>query len=386
MYEFITINTKNKNHKYYLSVPEWLETYPITAKLLNIYHIFPTVRLQKKRPLTNYVTELHRVPNRSNKNHELPETDAFVEQGLTHRNDYLTDMDKSILRECRQYGNKLLAFHKKALPDTQKPKHLREKNIQRWLGCDYIDANTLSEAWSKLGFNEQTVYKLVFGYMSETGEENPGLKKSNKVMAKYFEDLAETLDMPTEPEPEDHMDHLMWVDTEIGNQIRELHEQGVIKLKTNDLINAEEDPEEDEEYIPAENVFAMHPLYYGAEGCDDKFLTRINTADHVQLKQIKKLLLPQRKTNYYGYTYTVKAKLHYLTSSQKSQAWRYIKDREKKLVKIYEENAPEEIKIACETMREEYYKNAWNILRETELSKEELSKYEWLLTYIRYKE
>lgn len=338
------------------------------------------------------ITEFHCIPDtRFSINYELPEIQAFVDQGLAYPNDRLTQMEKSLLREGREGENEVLIFHEKSSTNFKKPMHLNEENIQAWLECDELDASTLSDSWQKLGFDRKTIIKMIYGYAQAGSEPKvlPGMKATKQVLAFYFEDLADKQVTAPELEPENH-ELLYNCDTQLNEQLYEYAKQGMLTLGIESDEMTDEDRLEEEEYrgildedrdrnIPRLQQYAMHKLYHGREGVPDALLMRINHADRKEIAYLKKMMYPEIRA--WG---AQKAKLGYLTPAGKSLFWQYINDREKKIAETYYKQAPQEIKDACLNMHEGYHHQAWNAL--SQFNGEELNMYDWLLSYVRYKE
>jgi hypothetical protein len=81
--------------------------------------------------------------------------------------------------------------------------------------------------------------------------------------------------------------------------------------------------------------FALFPLYWGAEALSHDFITMIKEADWNKIKVIQSRFYPQYDP-VSGRTYA--PEYWYLSPSQKSQAWVYIKERKKQLQDINEDD------------------------------------------------
>lgn len=300
------------------------------------YRIRHNIQTTDGRTLPEGPLELCEFEDLSGRNYEIPEIQAYVDQGLQYENTRLTKQEKSLLSECIPAGNKMLAFHIKSKLDYQKPRHLRETNIMKWLSCDFREANRLSKAWQSLGLNAVSVQKLVFGYQALDGWKM-GLKAAHQTRVDYFENLATQIDIPVEPLEENH-ELLEYVDSDIANQMRRLIKKGLFKKI--DLQEEEVNYDPDFEYLDEfgnirtkailDTGFGVHPLHHSGEGCSEEWLQEVFTADIKQIVNITKRMFNQKERTSYGQR--TRKRYSWLRSDNTAQAWLAIKDRKRKLV------------------------------------------------------
>lgn len=305
---------------------------------------------------------------------DIPAIEAFVDMGLNdHQDPPRFKMDRMFQEQCTVGQKGLLAFHMKNKLDYQKPYHLRPETIQRWIGeqaCDWLDANSLSQAWERLGFDAVTVKKLIFGYLANDGKWRCGLKKAGRSEALYFEKLTNELE-PKDPvtieqfriegyklaidawkpsltalqqmslieayaraEWDKHLEekkaiveYMTGYNDENFTNTREFRHHIVTDTELGDPADHEdlefEDPTENFGSTGADPVWGAHPLYDGSESLPHEYLTYLNHASLEELNWEKAQMFPQgrqKKANYW-----------FFTDSQKRQFWQYVKDREEKL-------------------------------------------------------
>ena len=329
---------------------------------------------------------------------DVPQVQAFVDMGLADKIEpnrfkmVQRIAEESCTVSYRSGQPRLLTFHMKAAADYQKPYHLRPENIQKWLGedvCDWLDANTLSVAWGKLGFNSSTVHKLIFGYLANDGKWRCGLKAAKKSMAEYFENMANEFDGTdsvslntyrnegyeltdqayssrliaakeagndqlvstlvieqaamiekyAEAKWQEHLvekDNLIEYATGFNDEnftdTREFVAHVVRDTELGDPADHTDLEFEDPEFhigpTGGDAVWGAHLLYDGSESLPHEVITLIRFATFDELLQIKSAMFDQKNERTER---TYRKKLWMLTDPQVSQAWTYIKAREEQI-------------------------------------------------------
>lgn len=268
----------------------------------------------------------------------------YEDVGISHYEPPAFAMDLAHFNEmCTDNGTHILALYEKNHLDWKKDFWLDEEWIMQNLKIEYKDAQRLAYAFERLDLDRKTVAKLMHGYVSDSRIEKISQKKSwkmkdfkeNKHMKAgmkqmrgelladfidYIEDLADI--MPKLKKNDVHSG-------ETKGNIGDPDTLDWVREATRFIQDQVPDEEEYEDRFnyAKDTVFGTHALYYGAEGCSHELLSYINECDRTELNEMKKAMFPQ-KTAWGGMK---RAEYWYLTASQKSQVWRYIKDRQEKL-------------------------------------------------------
>jgi len=267
----------------------------------------------------------------------------YEDAGISHYDPPAVEMDRGHFNDmCTANKTHILAFYEKNHLDFKKDFWMSEEWLIDKLGINYEYAQRLAYAFERLQLDRKSIMKLMYGYISDSEIERIMNKKSWK--QKEFDE-------------DNHMkDGMMDMDEgliEFIEYIEYLAEE-LPELKRNDVHSGETlgnagDPEDldwvqeatraiqkevpnEREYEDRFNwskdaVFGTHKLYYGEEGCSHELLSYINDCDQEELNDMRKAMYPQK--TFWGNT--KRAEYWYLTPSQKSQAWRYIKDRQEAL-------------------------------------------------------
>jgi hypothetical protein len=305
---------------------------------------------------------------------DIPTIDAFVDMGLNEPKDPPRfKMDRMFQEQCTVGQKGLLAFHMKNKLDYQKPYHLRPEIIQKWIGekaCDWLDANSLSQAWEKLDFDATTVKKLVFGYVASDNKWRCGLRKAGRSEALYFEKIVNELEPKDQvtieqfriegyelaldawkpgmtalqqislieayaraewakhlEEKAQIIEYITGYHDENFTNTKEFRHHIVTDTELGDPADHEdlefEDPTENFGSTGADPVWGAHPLYDGSECLPHEYLSYLNHASLEKLNAEKAKMFPQGRAK--------KAQYWFFTESQKRQFWQYVKDREEKL-------------------------------------------------------
>jgi hypothetical protein len=156
------------------------------------------------------------------------------------------------------------------------------------------------------------------------------IKRTSKEIAYYLEQFNEITDELKEPIKS------IWGDTDgepicenwiyMTEEVVESIEKGRFSETTNG-IHTEDHMDVTSPAYP----FALFPLYYGSEALGHEFITMIKEADWEKIKQIQSRFFSQYSPAA-GRWYA--PKYWYLSPTQKSQAWIYIKERKEKLQNI----------------------------------------------------
>ena len=284
----------------------------------------------------------------------------YEDAGISHYDPPAVDMDRGHFNEmCVSNKTHILALYEKNHLDFKKDWWISEDWLTKELGISYKYAQKLAYAFERLSLDRKTVVKLMHGYISDTEIERISKKKSWKQkeyddgnhMKKGMKAMAEgNLHFGnTEPDGLPEADRIF----EFIDYIVELAD-AMPELKNNDVHSGETlgnigDPEnidwvqeatkmlqketpdereyEDRFNLPKDTIFGTHKLFYGEEGCSHELLSYINECDQEELNDMKAAMFPQK--TFWGNTR--RAEYWYLTPSQRSQVWRYIKDRQEAL-------------------------------------------------------
>jgi len=283
----------------------------------------------------------------SQRNPDIPSNESFVDMGIELPKELKYDMDKAHFTECCIVrGQNLLAFYEKNWMDYQKPFYRREEWLMEQLdGCTYKEANTFSDTIEKLSLQKPDVLKLMNGYYNvKTDKYRKGLKDRKswrKVTGRYNNIASEMQELKqnqvhsgeTNADPEEARDIKFTGCGEYSlyNSLPESYLQSI-----GELMIAEEDQDESPDERDdldkfdkfSDTVFGMHPLYHEAEAVGNELLNFIRLGTKQQVNMIIKCMFPQKNEET---GYMRKAVYGHLKPSQKSQVWRYIKDRQAEL-------------------------------------------------------
>lgn len=294
---------------------------------------------------TKAITEVFEFEVMIKQNKDLLGIEAYDDMGLQHYEDPKYPMDKVHFNECCvQNKSHLLALFERNKLDWKKDYWLDEDWLTKNLEISYEVAQQLSIAFEQLGIDRKTINKLFHGYVSDTEITRICNKKSWK--KKEFEEnrhweygMLEYTDKSKLELIENiieigaQMQHLKKNDMHSGETHANYEEEGPewAIIAENQLTDEvpDETEYEDRFNLTKDDPFGTHKLFFGEDGCSHELLTYINECDRSGLKDMKSSMFPQRGM----YGQMQKAEYWYLTPSQKTQVWRYIKDREEKLDK-----------------------------------------------------
>ena len=118
--------------------------------------------------------EMSEFVDTSQRNRDIPYTQAFVDQGLEHKEDRtdptINQMNACDFRErCIVRGGRLLALHEKGRIDYQGPHHLRIEVLQDALGCTLEQAARYRDAFKALELNRKAVLTAIHGDGAKSG-------------------------------------------------------------------------------------------------------------------------------------------------------------------------------------------------------------------------
>lgn len=320
-------------------------------------------------------------------NPDIPVVEAFIYQGSRHPSDsqIKTRMDEVHFGECcTPSGNKLLAFHMKSAVNMEKPMHLKEESFEEALGVETLEANSMSQAFQKLGLNWREVNGLINGYMGDDREWRHGLaaayKDGDGDWEAYFEDLAEVVDNPVPRTLNDEREYYLNISQKLHDNVPGAFDSPLdiiryIEVCAAQAINEYERPttddmeltgyqEEtlyglkrgkkidiDEDYIDPEtktetwgdSVHGAHPMDFGQEGISWKLINQIKEGSFEDIFKIRQSLRITTKRNRFNEPYKIYGVRRNYTASQKAQAWVYIRERESELAQIAETEASEDV-------------------------------------------
>jgi len=250
-------------------------------------------------------TEVVEFIDLNQRNEDILPVEAFVDQGTSTHKDPRFPSDR-MFRECVVgRDGKLLAFfsrNKEPIAFWKRTEWLKEK-----FECSTKDAIRYREVFKRMQYDKNMIFKII----------------EEEIKIDYLESLADQLPeipyniVPEEIEPQEYSEY----------SLAAAFPGESIKLKQ--FIKRYKEEEKEPEGI----AFGLHPLHYEEDGCSHEFLTFLRFAS---IKEIKGIMKGFFKTkNEWGYPQ--RERFWYLTSSQKSQAWRYINDRRMELG-IYEKS------------------------------------------------
>lgn len=290
-------------------------------------------------------------------------------------------MDDAHFRECCVVrGNRLHAFHIRSSVEEETPWYLRPETIQRWLDCEFEDAESLSRSFKALNLDQKAVIKVVFGYMPLDGEWKTGIKAADdpEFFAEFFEDLAkdanedgvslesmrkqayteirdefgtalssQQLMVATEQranarwkehlQMRNEMEAFMLFDDRSNGAYRAhstAYQREMLGFDTSEFDDGEfgEDPDFSGS---GSLVFSTHPLFDGSESLRHEFLTFIKSANYATLQKLKSMMFSQK-----GYP----ARFWFFTNQQKAVFWRFVKDREAEIAQSALKKCSESVK------------------------------------------
>ena len=294
---------------------------------------------------SNAKTEIMEFENMQRKNEDLNslQENDYEDTGVSHYIPPNVDMDRAHFNEmCTSNKTHLLALYEKNHLDYKKDWWLSEEYLIKNLKISYKDANRLAYAFERLNLNSKSVARLMHGYVSDSKVEKIKKKRSWRMkeyekgrhlragmkamvasgfIHKFINYMEELAGIMQELKRNDVHSGETFGDVEGDVEwIRELDRQ------LQDEVPNEKEYEDRFSY-GKDRAFGTHKLYYGEEGCSHELLTYINNCDQDELNSMKRAMFPRK--GFYGNT--IRAEYWYLTPMQKSQVWRYIKDRQKEL-------------------------------------------------------
>lgn len=295
--------------------------------------------------IDNAKTELFEFESLIRRNHDLLGIEAYEDMGLTHYEEPQFPMDKIHFNECcTRNRTHLLAIYEKNKLDYKKDYWLSEDWLTKTLEIEYKTAQKLAYAFELMNLDKKTIIRLIYGYISDSKISKIKQKRSwrMKEYEKGNHMEAGMKDMKESGILDDFIEYII----DLADSLPKLKRNEVGSGETNANIG---DPEtidwvkeatkvlqdevpDKEEYEDRFNygkdtVFGTHKLFYGEEGCSHGLLAYIKGCDRDELREMKSAMFPQRG----AYGRYRKAEYWYLTGSQKSQVWRYIKDRDEEL-------------------------------------------------------
>jgi hypothetical protein len=273
--------------------------------------------------------------------------------------------DRHFRELCVPIGNKNYAMKLKTKPDIEPINYLRCEWIAEQLNIEEDLAMQVVDTFKDLRLNRKTVMQIFYlsspfcwkgtSYVKQFGKDKGSVVEvphsTSKEIARDIEILRE-LDLgASEPVAS------IWGDTS-GEPISDdwiYMTDEVIDVMENKRYN-EETNGCFEDYMDVTSPaypYALFPLCYGNEALSHEFIQMIKDANEQKIKEIQSRFYPQ----YSPMTGRTRAPEYwYLTPSQKSQAWIYIKARKKQLEIKAEQNISEDFK-KCEHWINQYGKS-----------------------------
>lgn len=312
-------------------------------------------------------------------NQDLPDNLQWYDMGIVERktehldpvpngNGKMVNMmnDRHFRECCVQYGGRNYAFKLKTKADLEPPNFRRPEWIAEQLEIEIDLAKQITELIDEMNFDRNTVMRLFYGRSSlrATKVEKKGRCTKTAVdtdgkrfcwtectsheIARDIGILREIKEMIEEPDwsqlRDDNFadpiteDHIYMTD-----EVLESISFGRFNEETNEIVDDMMDD------TSSANPFGVFPLYWGAEALSHEFIQMIKEADWEKIKQIQARFYPQYDPISGR---TCAPEYWYLTSTQKSQAWIYIKDRKEQLSKITVANPSESYKQCLHWVRQ----------------------------------
>lgn len=298
------------------------------------------------------MTEIDFFNDMSQANPDIPDQLHGFEQGWADRKNELLDpvkdgsrwvhkMDDRHFREhCVQYaGRNYFVFLKKKC-DLQPPQHLKAEWLAEKLETTFDIAQKLATGFAALEFDRKTALKFIYQELMPRSGNNEMLAAT----ADWLEALEEQIKEPD------------WAHTNNYWQTSEddVFDDNWIYL-TDEVLEAgwlsSGDFDDDGNFVKDDgldvgfdtNAFGASPLHWGNEALSHEFIMMIKEADHQKLRWIQSGFFKQ-KNGYIRYKY--------MTATQKSQAWVYIKERKAQLESQVLNSPSEDFKIASHWVNE----------------------------------
>ena len=325
----------------------YLEKTLIDEKIATINKLFAD-NYAEPLPKVAWVKETHNgaevveFMDTSQRNQDLPDNLVFTDMGLSSRvNEHLDHQllnDRDFRQRCVQANGRNYVLYQKTLIDMQKPQHLRSEWLAEQLGIQIDLAYKLADAFSKLKLDRKAVMKILHGYVTSAGEHKNGLIGSNGNMVK----VVELLDMLGDEADEVTVKRSEFVPNDIFTSFKEDTIYALNVGSMNPYSDEVTQADDDIDQMGDNNPYSAFPLYDGSEALSHEFLTMIRTASFNKLRIIQQGFFKQEDV-VSGRVY--KAKYHYMTPSQKSQAWVYIKARKAELKEATRANLSQDAEI-----------------------------------------
>jgi len=308
----------------------------------------------------------------SQRNRDIPDELHAWEQGWGYRtNEHLDPIkddsgkrvrwvnklnDRHFRELCKPYGGQLHFIHMMLPADIvskYRPQVHRHEWLAKELGCKVDIAAKLIEGFKSFELDRKSVMKLLKQNLMNFKGDNKKLAE----IADALEDLALQVAEPEWSKIDNHFstyeDDVMFEDNVIylvdevleGLKFDQYREDENSRYEVwNEGLMTYEEVESDQVWddeldtsLSNGNVFSSNPLYYGAEALPDEFIRMIQFADDEKLDYIIKNI-PNKRKSY--------KKWGFLTPSQTSQAWIYIKERKAELAKADLENPSKDLVVA----------------------------------------
>jgi hypothetical protein len=265
----------------------------------------------------------------------------YEDAGISHYDPPAVDMDRGHFNEmCTSNKTHILAFYEKNHLDFKKDWWMSEEWLIESLGISYKHAQKLAYAFERLDLDRKAVIRLMHGYISDTEirrimnkkswkdkefQEGKHYKEGMKDMSDRIYEFIDYVSELADELPELKKNDVHSGETNVGDPETLDWVQEATRMLNKEVPDKKE--YEDRFNLSKDTIFGTHKLFYGEEGCSHELLSYINECNQEELNDMKKAMFPQK--TFWGNT--KRAEYWYLTPSQKSQAWRYIKDRQEEL-------------------------------------------------------
>lgn len=277
---------------------------------------------------------------------------------------YNTMNDRMFRESCVVYGNRLYPVYEKRSVDFNsgtKPEWVSEQ-----VGCDMVDAMTMTECWKRMGIDFMTARKMIKGYYDERaqtwrdGLQNLG-RSQGRNFAEYFENLVHELsEVSEEGDLRDHFHDVArrmigsddwrlkyhqdapdaWDMMQFIEESTYLEMEEDMHIIEDDEVILNESGDAEMEYLvshlgdeislpPAgEDGFGVRPLYDGSEDLDYDLGFEIESADADEILKIQRRMF--KSFNQWTGRWS-RPKYWWMTDEQKRKFWDRVNARKSKI-------------------------------------------------------
>jgi hypothetical protein len=271
--------------------------------------------------------------------------------------------DRDFRERCVPINGKNYAFKLKKKPDIEPPNYLRMEWIAEKLRIPHDLARQVIELFKEMEFSRKEIMKIFYSpatpycwaggaYKKTFGKDKGKMiatpMSTGKEIARDIESIRWLNDAISEPKIKS-----IWGNTDgepisedwiyMTEEVIETIEFGTLDEQKNDTVPDQMD------VTSTAYPFALFPLQYGNEALSHEFITMIKEADFDKIKEIQSRFYAQYDAlagRYYA------PKYWYLTGTQKSQAWIYIKERKEQLKNMKAKDMSEDCKICLHWIKQ----------------------------------